>query len=66
MSITLLPRAARGPAPMLALSLAAAPAFAHDGHGMPGDSHWHASDTLGWALLIVVLVGGAWFMNRRK
>ncbi len=36
-----------------ALLALAAPAFAHDGHGLSG-SHWHASDTLG-----LLLVGGA-------
>jgi hypothetical protein len=39
-------------------------ASAHDGHGLPGVSHWHASDTLG-LLLVVVLAAGAWLFSRR-
>ena len=31
-------------------ALAALPALAHDGHGLPG-THWHASDAWGWLLL---------------
>jgi hypothetical protein len=47
------------------LSLAAMAASAHEGHGLPGASHWHASDTLG-LLLVVVLAAGAWIISRRK
>ncbi len=47
------------------LALVAAAASAHEGHGLPGTSHWHASDTLG-LLLVVVLAAGAWIISRRK
>ena len=40
-------------------------ASAHEGHGLPGPSHWHATDTLG-LLLVAVLAAGAWFIGRRK
>ena len=40
-------------------------ATAHEGHGLPGPSHWHATDTLG-LLLVAVLAAGAWFFGRRK
>ncbi len=40
-------------------------AAAHEGHGLPGASHWHASDTLG-LLLVAVLAAGAWIIGRRK
>ena len=40
-------------------------ALAHEGHGLPGASHWHATDTLG-LLLVVVLAAGAWYLSRRK
>ena len=43
--------------------LAAAPAFAHDGHGFAG-SHWHASDTFG-LLLVGALAVAAWWLSRR-
>jgi hypothetical protein len=45
--------------------LVAGTAAAHEGHGLPGPSHWHASDTLG-LLLVVVLAAGAWVISRRK
>ena len=49
-----------------ALLLAAAlPAFAHEGHGLPGASHWHATDTLG-LLLVAALAGAALWFSRRK
>jgi hypothetical protein len=40
-------------------------ADAHSGHGMPGTSHWHATDTAG-LLLVVLLAGAAWWLSRRK
>jgi hypothetical protein len=40
-------------------------ASAHDGHGLPGASHWHATDTLG-LLLVALLAVGAWYLGRRK
>jgi hypothetical protein len=45
--------------------LAAGAAAAHEGHGLPGAGHWHASDTLG-LLLVAALAAGAWFIGRRK
>jgi hypothetical protein len=50
-------------APLLAATATAA--SAHGGHGLPGTSHWHASDTLG-LLLVAVLAAGAWIVSRRK
>ncbi len=40
-------------------------AFAHEGHGLPGSTHWHATDTLGFVgvALVAVLV---WAINKRK
>jgi len=43
--------------------LAAAPAVAHDGHGLAG-AHWHASDTFG-LLLVGALAVAAWWLSRR-
>lgn len=40
-------------------------AAAHEGHGLPGSSHWHASDVLGW-LAVAVAIGVAWAISRRK
>ena len=47
------------------LALLPLAASAHEGHGLPGTSHWHATDTLG-LLLVAVLAAGAWLLNRRK
>ena len=41
---------------------AALPAFAHDGHGLPG-THWHASDTFG-LLLVGALAALAVWLSR--
>lgn len=44
-----------------ALLLSTAPAWAHEGHGMPGLSHWHNSDTFGFVAIAVVMGLAAWF-----
>ncbi len=48
-----------------AAALAAGPALAHEGHGLPGLSHWHASDGFG-LVLAVAAVAGLWWLGRRK
>ena len=40
-------------------------AFAHEGHGLPGSAHWHATDTLGFVGLAVV-AAAVWYINKRK
>ena len=47
-----------------ALASLHAPVWAHEGHGLWG-SHWHATDVLGFAV-VIALVLGAWFIGRRK
>ena len=44
-----------------ASSCAALPAWAHEGHGMPGFAHWHASDVLGFVALAAVVAAAIWF-----
>ncbi|MEY8877814.1 MAG: hypothetical protein AB9M60_14990 [Leptothrix sp. (in: b-proteobacteria)] len=55
----------------IALSLSALPlllvslhASAHEGHGLPGSSHWHATDA-GPLLLVAVLAAGLWLTRKR-
>ena len=36
----------------LLAAMLAPQAWAHRGHGMPGDSHWHASDAAGLAIVV--------------
>jgi hypothetical protein len=42
------------------------PAAAHEGHGLPGTSHWHATDT--WGLLVVLGLAALaiWFSRGGK
>lgn len=40
-------------------------ALAHEGHGLPGSAHWHATDTLGFVGLGAVALA-VWFINKRK
>lgn len=44
--------------------LACSLAQAHEGHGAPGATHWHASDALVFAAVAVGMVWFAW--GRRK
>ena len=44
------------------LTLAAASAHAHDGHGL-GGSHWHPTDTLGF-VGVVLAIGLVWWFSR--
>ncbi|MEJ6020654.1 hypothetical protein [Ramlibacter sp. PS4R-6] len=38
----------------------AAQAWAHSGHGMPGEVHWHASDVAGLAVIAVGALLALW------
>jgi hypothetical protein len=40
-------------------------AFAHQGHGLPGAVHWHATDTLGLLLVAALAAGVVWLSRRR-
>ena len=40
-------------------------AFAHEGHGMLGASHWHISDALG-IIGFVAVAALAWFIKNKK
>jgi len=48
----------------LVLACLHAPVWAHEGHGLWG-SHWHATDVLGFAVVIALALG-AWVISRRK
>ena len=52
---------------LLPLWLATSLARAHEGHGLPGASHWHASDTGGFVMLAAVAAaaGAMWWRNRK-
>ncbi len=48
------------------LSSLAATAFAHEGHGIPGASHWHATDTFGLVAAVLAVAIGLWFTRGGK
>lgn len=41
-------------------------AHAHEGHGMPGASHWHSSDVLGFVLALAVIAAMIWWHGRGR
>ncbi len=53
---------------LAAASLAgtACAALAHEGHGLEGASHWHATDTLGLLLGAMAVAVAVWFTRGRK
>jgi len=40
-------------------------AFAHEGHGLYGSAHWHATDVLGF-IGVVLVAAAVWFIGRGK
>ena len=48
------------------LSCTACLALAHEGHGIEGASHWHATDTLGLLVGTVVVGLAVWFTRGGK
>jgi hypothetical protein len=47
------------------LLLLCATAQAHEGHGLPGSSHWHATDTLLLIGVAAVAAAGLWWSRRK-
>ena len=47
------------------LAVAAGLAQAHEGHGLPGVSHWHASDSVGYVVLAAVVAAALWSTRRK-
>lgn len=42
-------------------ALCALPAWAHEGHGLPGASHWHGTDVLGFVAVAAGVAAVTWF-----
>ncbi|MBP9063944.1 MAG: hypothetical protein KBF81_09290 [Aquabacterium sp.] len=42
-----------------------AAAHAHEGHGLPGISHWHGTDVLGFVAAGALVVGLIWLHGRK-
>jgi hypothetical protein len=57
-------RAAR-PLGAAAVGCIALAASAHEGHGLPGDSHWHATDVFGVVLAVASAAALLWWRNRK-
>jgi hypothetical protein len=49
----------------LALLLSCGLATAHEGHGLPGASHWHATDTVGLLTLALAVCAALWWRGRK-
>jgi hypothetical protein len=47
------------------ISLLPAFAFAHEGHGMEGASHYHATDAWGFFAALAV-IAAMWWLGRNK
>ena len=45
--------------------LAVHTAHAHEGHGLPGLSHWHSTDVLGFVVVAALIAGVVWFKGRK-
>ena len=50
---------------LLALAASPAIALAHDGHGMPGPAHWHATDVLGFVATLAAVGVAMWWFGRK-
>jgi len=40
-------------------------ALAHEGHGLQGSAHWHATDVLGF-IGVVLVAAAVWFIGKGK
>ena len=49
----------------LAALLSTGAAQAHEGHGLPGISHWHSTDVLGFIAVAALVAGVLWFKGRK-
>jgi hypothetical protein len=47
------------------LLVAGGTALAHEGHGLPGSAHWHASDATGFVLVGVIAAALLWLARRK-
>ena len=52
--------------PALLGSAVCLPALAHEGHGLDGASHYHATDAWGFVVMAALLAVVWWFTGRGK
>jgi hypothetical protein len=50
---------------LLGLTAVAGTALAHEGHGLPGTSHWHGTDAIGFVVVGVIAAAVLWFARRK-
>jgi hypothetical protein len=50
---------------LLGLLAVAGTAVAHEGHGLPGAVHWHASDTTGFLIVAAIAAAVLWLARRK-
>ncbi len=45
--------------------IAVSPVLAHDGHGMGGSTHWHATDVWGFVAVAAMVAVAVWWARRK-
>ena len=50
---------------MLGTGLTHLQALAHEGHGLPGFSHWHDTDVFGFVAVALLVAGAIWMRGRK-
>lgn len=50
---------------ILGAAAAHSTALAHEGHDMPGVSHWHSTDVLGFVAIALMVAGAIWMKGRK-
>jgi len=48
-----------------AVLLLGGPALAHEGHGLAGHAHWHATDVLGFVAVALAVGALIWWRGRK-
>ena len=48
------------------ISTGASTVFAHDGHGLGGGTHWHATDVWGFVVVGALSAMAVWFARKEK
>jgi hypothetical protein len=49
----------------LLITLCTTAAQAHEGHGLPGLSHWHGTDAWGFMAVAAIAATAAWLKGRK-
>ncbi len=50
---------------ILCAAMAHVPVLAHEGHDMPGVSHWHSTDVVGFVAVAGLIAYAIWMKGRK-